>query len=80
MVPHGHIHQEKSFPLPHLSILKWNRVSILDNDEEYSELQRFIFQENKCIPKEIWPGPLASWNYSTTCMGRPLIISGLKMQ
>lgn len=66
-----HIHQWKSFPLPLLSILKWNRVSVLDDDEEYSELQRSIFQENKCIPKEIWPGLFASWNYSNTCMDRP---------
>ncbi|CDP20766.1 unnamed protein product, partial [Coffea canephora] len=27
---------------------------------------RYIFQENRCIPPEIWPGPYGSWNYQNT--------------
>nr|QJS95220.1 polyprotein [Petunia vein clearing virus] len=59
-------YQGKLCALPHSSIVKWNHVSVLNDEDEYSELQRFIFQENKCIPKEIWPGSLGSWNYGNS--------------
>ncbi|CDP21136.1 unnamed protein product [Coffea canephora] len=41
--------------------------TILDQEVEYGEAQRYIFQENRCIPPEIWPGPYGSWNYQNTC-------------
>ena len=40
--------------------------TILDLDDEYEEAQRYIFQENRCIPPEIWPGHYGSWNYHSS--------------
>ncbi|KAH0652686.1 hypothetical protein KY289_030364 [Solanum tuberosum] len=39
-------------------------ISILSLDDEYHEAQRIIFQQNWCIPKEIWPKQWAQWNYT----------------
>jgi len=40
-------------------------VSILSMEEEYSEAQRIIFQQNRCIPREIWPKEWVSQNYTS---------------
>ena len=40
--------------------------TILDQADEYGEAQRYIFQENRCIPPEIWPGPSGSWNFQNS--------------
>ena len=40
--------------------------TILDQNDEYEETQRYIFQENRCIPAEIWPVPYNSWNFQNS--------------
>ncbi|CDP20417.1 unnamed protein product [Coffea canephora] len=45
---------------PSAVIYKEMNHTILDLDDEYEEAQRYIFQENRCIPPEIWPGHYGS--------------------
>ena len=51
---------------PSAVIYKEMDHTILDLDDEYEEAQRYIFQENRCIPPEIWPGHYGSWNYHSS--------------
>ena len=49
---------------PQFEIVFTSSESIFNQEFEYNELQRILFQENKIIPKEIWPQPdYGSWNH-----------------
>ncbi|CDP17145.1 unnamed protein product [Coffea canephora] len=58
--------QIQSLPIPSAVIYKELTHTILDQDDEYGKAQRYIFQENRCIPPEIWPGPYGSWNFQNS--------------
>nr|GMD16222.1 ORF I polyprotein [Ipomoea batatas] len=40
---------------PFMKIYEQHMESIIVREEDYPELQRYIFTQNKVIPKEIWP-------------------------
>nr|GMD95535.1 ORF I polyprotein [Ipomoea batatas] len=40
---------------PFMKIYEQHMESIMVQEEDYPELQRYIFAQNKVIPKEIWP-------------------------
>nr|GLL27231.1 unnamed protein product [Ipomoea trifida] len=40
---------------PFMKIYEQHMESIMVREEDYPELQRYIFAQNKVIPKEIWP-------------------------
>nr|GMD68399.1 ORF I polyprotein [Ipomoea batatas] len=52
---------------PFLKIYEQHMESIMVREEDYPEFQRYIFAQNKVIPKEIWPRegiqPDDPWNF-----------------
>ncbi|WMV33046.1 hypothetical protein MTR67_026431 [Solanum verrucosum] len=55
------VHPE--YPYCHVFILIFPKNTYGYSDK-YHEAQRIIFQQNRCIPKEIWPKKWAPWNYT----------------
>ena len=52
--------------LPFCLVYRYLPCSIEEDEVNYSEAQRYIFQANGVIPLEIWLGEKGSWNYGSS--------------